>query len=281
MRTFFFAFLLVAAACAASAYVRGEEPSHPPHAIQDNSFLVEEAYNQEEGIVQHINLFQRNSRTGGWIATFTQEYPVPGIQHQLSYTVLYQRLDASGETATGLGDIALNYRYQLVGNGEAQIAMAPRLTLLLPTGAERRRLGAGSTGVQVSVPVSTVLSGQWIAHWNAGATLTPSARNERGEKADTFGYNFGASVIWLGRSFNLMLETVWSSSESVAGPGKTERASTFLVTPGIRWAYDFPGGLQVVPGIGVPIGLGSSHGQYSILLYLSFEHPFWKVGSSF
>jgi hypothetical protein len=244
--------------------------------IQDNSFLLEEAYNQEPGIVQHINLFQRNWRSGEWLATFTQEYPVPKIQHQLSYTVPLQRLDTPSGSATGLGDIALNYRYQLVGSGEARVAIAPRLTLLLPTGDERRRLGSGSTGIQVSLPVSTVLTDDWIAHWNAGSTFTPSARNERGEKADTFGYNFGASVIWLGRAFNMMLETVWSSAQAVAGPGRTQRSTTFLISPGVRWAYDFPTGLQIVPGIGVPIGLGSSRGQYSILLYLSFEHAFWK-----
>src|SRR4029077_13711588 len=80
------ALLLAAAAVTAAGQTPEEKPSHPPHAIQDNSFLVEEAYNQEEGIVQHINLFQRNVRTGEWIGTFTQEYPFPGIRHQLSYT---------------------------------------------------------------------------------------------------------------------------------------------------------------------------------------------------
>jgi hypothetical protein len=253
------------------------KPSHPPHAIQDNSFLVEEAYNQEEGIVQHINLFQKNPRTGEWVAAFTQEYPFPGIRHQLSYTVPYQRIDAAAGTATGLGDLAINYRYQWIGNDEAAIAVAPRFTLFVPSGDERRGLGAGSTGVQIAVPASTVLSPDWIAHWNVGATVTPSARNERGQKANTFGYYFGGSLIWLGRSFDVLVETVWSSAESVAAPRRVERTTIFLVSPGIRWSYDYSSGLQIVPGIGVPIGLGSSRGQYSILLYLSFEHPFRRT----
>ena len=37
--------------------------------IQDNSFLVEEAYNQEDGVVQHISFFQYLPTTG-W--AFTQ-----------------------------------------------------------------------------------------------------------------------------------------------------------------------------------------------------------------
>jgi hypothetical protein len=41
--------------------------------IQDNSFLAEEAYNQEPGVVQHIQTFTPlwNSRT--WAYSFTQE----------------------------------------------------------------------------------------------------------------------------------------------------------------------------------------------------------------
>ena len=235
-------------------------PSHPPHAIQDNSFLVEEAYNQEEGIVQHISLFQRDLRTGEWIATFTQEYPAAGIRHQLSYTVPYQRVEASSGTWSGIGDLAINYRYQLLGDDQTAVSIAPRFTVFVPTGDDRRGLGAGSTGLQVSLPVSTVLSDDWIAHWNAGGTFTPAARNERGEKADTSSYNFGASAIWLGKSLDVLFEVVWSRAQSVAGPQRTQGTTVFLVSPGIRWAYDLSGGLQIVPGIGVPIGVGPSRG---------------------
>lgn len=269
--------LCLAGAAAAAAQEAAGSGGKAAPPIQDNSFLVEEAYNQEEGVVQHINFFQRNARTGEWIATFTQEYPVPRIRHQLSYTAAYQRVEGPDGKASGLGDVALNYRYQLVGDGEANVAVAPRVSVFLPAGDERRGLGTGSTGVQVAIPVSTVLSSRWIAHWNAGGTVTPSARNDRGDKAQTLGYYGAASVIWLGSSFNGMLESVWSYSQNVVGPHKTAGATSFLVSPGVRWSYDFPSGLQIVPGVGFPIGLGSSRGQRSILLYLSFEHPFREV----
>ena len=45
-----------------------EEPEAPP--IQDNSFLVEEAYNQERGVVQHIQHVPWDSKAGGWAYTF-------------------------------------------------------------------------------------------------------------------------------------------------------------------------------------------------------------------
>ncbi len=255
-----------------------EKEKHPPHPIQDNSFLIEEAYNQEEGIVQHINSFTRNSQTGEWIATFTQEYPAPGIAHQLSYSIPYQRVAGGDARTTGLGDVALNYRYQLLGDDEAAVAIAPRVTLLLPTGDEKRGLGAGATGIQVSLPVSTVISERWMAHWNLGATYTPASRNDRGEKANTLAYNLGQSFIWRGNAnLDLMLETIWSSSQAVVGAGVTESSSSLFISPGLRWAYNFKSGLQVVPGVGVPIGVGPSRGDRSILFYLSFEHPFRSV----
>src|SRR6266853_2881526 len=102
-------------------------------AIQDNSFLLEEAYNQESGVVQHISSFVRSS-SGNWSYSFTQEWPLGGIRHQLSYTIPIQHAYPTG---TGLGDIALNYRYQVVGNPSSRTLMAPRLTLVLPTGKHR------------------------------------------------------------------------------------------------------------------------------------------------
>src|SRR6266404_817563 len=105
-------------------------PRGGPPTIQDNSFLMEEAYNQEEGVVQHINTFQW-MRSGEWLATFTQEWPVPKQAHQLSYSVPYQSVAGEAGSRSGLGDFALNYRYQLAGDSEAKFACAPRLSLLL------------------------------------------------------------------------------------------------------------------------------------------------------
>jgi hypothetical protein len=49
-----------------------------------------------------------------------------------------------------------------------------------------------------------------------------------------------------------------------------------FVSPGVRWSYDFESGLQIVPGIAFPIGVGPSRREKSVFLYLSFEHPFRK-----
>lgn len=236
--------------------------------IEDNSFLIEEAYNQEPGIIQHIQSFQY-TKSKQWAYTFTQEWPVPGRAHQLSYTVPLYRLNEEGGR-TGLGDVQVNYRYQLIDR-EDFLAMAPRLSLLLPTGDHRKGFGRGNPGFQTNVPVSLTLSDKWVTHWNAGLTFTRNAKGEDGRKGDTLDANAGASVVYLlHQNFNLLLEMAWNANQSVDG----KREHTLLINPGMRAATNFTSGLQMVSGIGVPIGVGPSAGEYGIFLYLSLEHPF-------
>jgi hypothetical protein len=240
---------------AAAAHAADEPPG-----IQDNSFLVEEAYNQDPGVVQHITVFQRSVKGNEWVASFTQEWPAPNLQHQLSYSLSLQQADGR----RGIGDIALNYRYQLVGDADARVAVAPRLTVLLPTGNERRGFGAGGAGIQVMLPVSTVLTPKLVAHWNAGATVTPSK--------DARAWTAANSFVWLAHPrFNALVETVWTRSGT-----KGVYENDLVVSPGIRWSYNYSSGLQIVPGVAVPLPVGPHHGDRSVLLYLSFEHPFRK-----
>jgi len=241
--------------------------------IEDNSFLIEEAYNQEAGVVQHISTFTLQRATRAWVYAFTQEWPLLSQRHQLSYTVPF--ISAGRGTGSGFGDVALNYRYQLSDGTRSGIAVAPRFSLLLATGDERRGRGAGGTGLQVNLPISAELSPRLMAHWNAGATYTPSARNDIGDEASTRTYNLGGSLIWLAApAFNVMLESVWARSEEVIGPGERFAYRVFYISPGVRGAIDFASGLQIVPGIAVPIGIGPSKGDRQVFFYLSFEHPF-------
>jgi len=246
-----------------------------PLPIQDNSFLIEEAYNQEWGVVQHVGTFQRIRGASGWGATFTQEWPAPSQRHQLSYTVPIQHSVGGDDAATGIGDVALNYRYQVAFRQGSALAMSPRLTLLLPVGDEGRGHGSGGTGVEVNLPTSIELSRLLVTHLNAGGSWTPGSRNAAGDKAATTGVFVGQSVILLVHpKLNLMVEALWSQEQSVVGAGRTERERAFVIAPGLRGAIDFSSGLQVVPGIAFPIGLGPSKGDEGVYLYLSFEHPF-------
>jgi hypothetical protein len=237
--------------------------------IADNSFLVEEAYNQDRGVVQHINALLR-ARDGAWLFTFTQEWPFFSPRHQLGFTVPFVS-DADGDAR--VGDLFVNYRYQLMGP-EGAVAAAPRLSLLLPTGRAADGSGTDAWGVQVNLPVSVRLGDAVVTHWNAGATVLPRASNELGERATLRAYNLGASAIWLARSrFNVMLEASWARAEEVVGPDTVRGTELFLVMPGVRWAHDFRNGLQVVPGVGYAFEMTSGSGD-ALVVYLSFEHGF-------
>jgi len=248
-----------------------------PAPIQDNSFLVEEAYNQEFGVVQHIQTFQRLWPGRAWAYSFTQEWPVDiAPRNQLSYTIPFA--GGGGATGRGVGDVLLNYRYQVAGNGEARIAFAPRVSLILPTGDSRKGLGAGGAGFQANLALSAVVNKWLVTHWNAGATITGAAKDAAGNKSATYGYNFGQSFVWLATPrVNFLLETVFNSSEAVIAPGQTQRSNSALLNPGVRWAYNFSNGLQIVPGIAAPIGFGGSAGERGGFFYLSFEHPYRKL----
>ena len=271
MRYFALFSLLLSAADALAQ----ERPARPTPLIQDNSFLVEEAYNQGRGIVQHISTFERDARGGGWAYSFTQEWPVPGQRHQLSYTVPVSRSDQASGGSAGLGDVAVHYRYQIGGTEGQATAFAPRFTVVLPSGASRRGLGAGGAGLQFNLPFSAELPASLVTHSNAGATYIARARDVEGSEAATVDVALGQSVIWLLRPrLNLMLEAAWSRAQEVVGPGRTERGTELLLSPGIRGAIDLRSGLQIVPGLAFPIGLGPSGGERSVFVYLSLEHPF-------
>jgi hypothetical protein len=253
-----------------AAMVPFQALAEEPKKIQDNSFLIEEAYNQEDGVVQHIQMFQYLKKSKDWAYSFTQEWPVPKQAHQLSYTIPVSRLNDTD--TTGFGDVLLNYRYQAVFKDH--IALSPRFSLILPTGDYKKGLGTDTVGYQVNIPLSVELSDRFVTHWNMGTTYTPRAKDTSGEKSDVRGFNYGASLIYLAsENFNLMLEAVGTSTETVPKTGVKTTESTFFLNPGVRFAINCKSGLQIVPGFSIPIGIGPSEGEYGGLLYLSFEHP--------
>ena len=235
--------VVAAVLCACAAPLSSQAP--PPPRIEDNSFLIEEAYNQERGVVQHLGTWQRSLRSSAWDFAFTQEWPLASQQHQLSYTFLI----GSTRSGTEFGGLGLNYRYQLLP-ADSRVAIAPRITAIVP--AHREQLGA-----QFALPVSVHVGSALVAHANAGVTATTRA---------TTLYNLGGSVVWLARStFNVLCEVAWAEEEG---------ASVLLLNPGIRWAHNFASGLQIVPGMAFTYGVGPSRGVEAAFLYLSFEHAF-------
>lgn len=246
--------------------------------IADNSFLVEEAYNQEPGVVQHIfSTFYSLDAAGedikNWNLAFTQEWPLFSQKHQVSYTVPYNFTETGGSTLDGFGDVLLNYRYQVYYYDRTLTAFAPRLSLILPTGDDFRGGGEETLGYQVNLPFSTTFKDEWFVHLNSGATFLPDAASSNDR--DLWHYNVGVSAIYAATpQLHLMLEWIGLWIETEQSRGGLGYEFTSLISPGVRKAFNFSNGAQLVIGAAAPFGLTSTSPDYGIFLYVSFEHFF-------
>jgi hypothetical protein len=101
-----FVFAIALIAMKASAQTSASDSARAP-AFEDNSFLVEEAYNQDAGVVQHITGLSIDHRTKSYEYDFTQEWPVGSIRHQLSYMIPLVHSGIPTST-TGIGDVIGN-----------------------------------------------------------------------------------------------------------------------------------------------------------------------------
>jgi hypothetical protein len=256
--------------------------SSAPFAIEDNSFFVEEAFNQEAGVVQTI-FGSTFLLAPGWAATVTQEWPVPGIRHQLSVTVPFGRVNEE----TGAGDVAVNYRYQLLEEGAGRPALSPRITVLMPTGSTRRGLGAGAWGIQTNVPVSKQVR-DFYFHGNVGTTwypsatftdpsLAPASGGEDGPaRALTSPFLAGSAIYRLKPMMHLMLESVVTWQQALVAPGVTDRAAIRVLSPGVRGGWN-RGDSQVVVGAAVPVTWGPGDPDAGLFVYASYEAVFWRT----
>jgi hypothetical protein len=255
------------------------EASEPvAKAIQDNSFFVEEAYNQEAGVVQHILnvpiFFQNDEKEFSFV--FTQEWPVFSQRHQFSYTIPYAFLE-NGVSENGLEDIRLNYRFQALFENNQLPAFAPRFSFVLPTGDAEKGFGHETLGYEVNLPFSKIVSDRWTLHFNAGATFFPDVNGR-----DLRNHNLGGSAIYaVSENFNLMLESVANWEEDVDELRNIDRTVTALISPGARYAFNLPNDAQLVVGVAVPIGLTSDSPDYGLFFYCSFEHPFTRAPASY
>ena len=255
--------------------------TRPVDGIMDNSFLIEEAYNQEPGVVQHILTgfygVQRQSGpdTDFLALGFTQEWPVFSQRHQFSYTVPYIFSETGDESVDGLGDMLLNYRYQAYFDPEHLRAVAPRVSLVLPTGRRNVGFSDDTFGGQFNLPLSSAWGDHWFTHFNAGLTYLPEASSV-GER-DALHYTLGASVIYAASpNVHFLLEWTGGWFNVLGRSGELRHEFASVVSPGVRTAFNFSNESQLVLGLAAPIGLNSSSPDFGVFLYLSFEHFFTK-----
>ncbi len=246
--------LLAALAAPALAQSPPPAPAAAPFEITDNSFLVEEAFNQQAGEFQ--NIFTVRADEDIWLSAFTQEWPLFSHAHQISYTLTFGSLGGGA----GFGDTAIHYRYQLTDERPGMPAVSPRFSLLLPTGSADKGLTSDAAGYELNLPVSRQF-GDLYLHANAGYLHYPGD--------DQVVPRLAGSGIWRVRPMlNLMLEAV---AEFVDEAGSRDVIGT--VSPGLRAGWDV-GEAQAVVGVAVPVAFGSGRTDVTVLGYFSYELPF-------
>lgn len=237
--------------------------SQRPFEILDNSFIVEEAFNQEAGIFQNIFGYTRIARV--WEMSFTQEWPAPSQKHQLSYTLA----GYGGEGISDFGDVMINYRYQATIDDPGIVAFSPRLSLIIPTGNDSYR----SLGLQVNLPFSKQ-RGDLYFHWNGGMTWYPSAEGALEDVALLSPHLSASAIYRLAPMLNLMLESVVDFQQFPdLAFGGTERETVFTLSPGGRGGWNI-GDHQLILGVAVPIVITANRTDTGLFFYTSYELPF-------
>jgi hypothetical protein len=268
--------------CAVTARAAEPRPElRPIDGFDDNSFLVEEAYNQNRGEVQHIlnTVYSNDFKRRGWSFNFEQEWWLFTEDHQVAFSIPFFHLREEGERQRGVGDIQIEYRYQLTEEGLNIPAVAPGFSLILPTGNRDKGTGNGVVGYEWSIAASKKVASRLALHANLELTYLPKVRARLDDdqrlspKRSLVSYDVRASVVFaLSSDVHMLLEWVGEFEEEINDKGKKERDFKALLSPGIRAAVINKDDLQTVVGVGIPIGVNGPANNYGVFLYFSVEH---------
>jgi hypothetical protein len=244
--------------------------------LQSNGMLVDTAYHQEAGEVQHALTFS-HSHKGGWASVISQEWPVLSEKHQVSFSLPADLLVKRADGHRGVGDLTLEYSYALIGNNKSRLTVSPGVGFSLPTGSVAKGFGAGGPGTLVKLPISVMLSRRFASNSTVELRYVSSAENADGDHFHIWKYEVGQSFVWFAKPrFNVLVEAVWEKEKATNRSGFKEIDSDLFISPGVRWAHVFHNGISIIPGFAVPIGVGSSRGDQRFFFYFAVEHHFTR-----
>ena len=241
--------------------------------IEDNSFLLEEAYNQEWGVYQFIQKYQTSNK-GNIEYSFENEIPISDKVHQFSYE--FARIKSDGQSQSKFGDTTLNYRWQPLNKDG--FLLAERIGLIVPTGNVAEGTSSGVVGFEFMQAATLTLSDRWMNHWNLGFEVLPNAKTAgHSARGTQSGFTAATSLIYLlSDNFNLMMEALVQTGQSINADETKEISSSVTLNPGVRWAWDFDWkDTQIVPGVSFPTEILNDRTEHSVLVYLSIEPKFY------
>jgi len=244
--------------------------------IDDNSFLLEEGYSQDAGTVQHIfySILYASAPKDIYF-NYSQEWGL-SERHQVGFSLPATIYENTGD---GIGDLFLDYRFQLTKRSGV-VAIAPRFSLIVPTGNYRKGLGYDTVGLQTNWAFSKLWNTHFASHWNIGATLLPYAKqllpSGLSERQFLANFNFGTSVAWMvSNRFNMVLEFVGNVGSEINNNRNINLFGQYILNPGMSTSFDI-GPVEIVPGLSAPLTWTRDRFQAGAFLYLSVQHPFRK-----
>ena len=192
-----------------------------PFKIADNSFLVEEAFNQERG---HLPEHLRRAR--GRAATGRRPSRRNGRSSRRRTSSRTRVAVSRWRTTFGFGDMLLNYRYQALEEGPGRPAFSPRVSLD-PADRERRNgLGdgsrpAGQPAVQQAARRRLLALERRASPGCRAPRRGPAGDDDRADLLSPF--LAGSAIYALRPMFHLMLENVLLFERSFDGIGTVAR----------------------------------------------------------
>ena len=242
--------------------------------IEDNSFLLEEAFNQEWGVYQFIQKYQTFNKAGTYDYAFENEIPITDKEFQFSYEIPVAQPE-KGRPGY-MGDMSLNLRWQPLNKDG--FLLAERFGLIVPTGNAKEDSGNNVYGFEFMQAATLTINEKWMNHWNFGFSVQPNARTNNITKRRTITTaTAGSSLIYRMREdFNLMFEALLETAQEVDAAGNKTPATYLTLNPGFRWAWDFEWKeTQIVPGVSFPTEVINNTVENGVLVYLSIEPKFY------
>ncbi|HEY0653586.1 MAG TPA: hypothetical protein VGD65_10690 [Chryseosolibacter sp.] len=259
--------LVIVVACAKSVFAFQDSTIHShwknqPMSIEDNSFIIEEAFNQSPGVIQYTASSQ--VANDGTAINLECELPLSGERHQLSFS-----LPTKVSSFTfAVEELMISYR-PLVSGRHRWIMITPRLSLIVPTATIEPRLNGGTFGIEWNFALTKRLSRNVISHINLGSTH-PLARSHNEPQLNRLHDKFcGASlVLALARNMDLLAEF---KATNASGHFASAGTWNLVANPGCRFLFKVTN-FVIVPGLSAPIewrtGLPVAR---QLLIYLSIE----------
>jgi hypothetical protein len=169
-------FLLAAGLSAAQDIDSTNQTVQVSTPIQDNSFLIEEAYNQEDGVIQQISTFARLTNSRDWVYTQADEGRCEATSTREG--VAGSHPNVVSFTGSGWGGTAFKLPISTGGRRRNQAGGGAQTERFVPCRRPRFGRGSGGLGLQTKLPISIQHSAHLVSPWIAMTIWIPRARDE-------------------------------------------------------------------------------------------------------